>query len=111
MFKKIKDTLYKAFLGEKLFDFGTVIRDEGKKNSYTEISMSINSSKGERFVNLGIKEKNGGSTNFTWSRIQNIQGIRELRETCEKIEILLQSDLSDDELQALENQFPLNEKT
>ena len=111
MFKKIKESLYRTFLGDKLFDFGTVIRDERKKNSYTEISMSINSSKGERFVNLGLKQKNGGRTNFSWSRIQNVEGIRELKETCERIEILFTSDLSDEDIIALENNYPLDPKT
>ena len=111
MFKKIKESLYRTFLGDKLFDFGTVIRDERKKNSYTEISMSINSSKGERFVNLGLKQKNGGRTNFSWSRIQNVEGIRELKETCERIEILFTSDLSDEDIKALENNYPLDPKT
>jgi len=111
MFKKFKDTLYKTFFGDKLFDFGTVVRDERKKNSYTEISMSINSSGGERFVNFGLKQKSGGSTNFSWSRIKDVSEIQKLKKTCEQIEVLLCSDLSDEDLKALEDTFPEDQTT
>ena len=109
MFKKIAESIASAFLGKELFDLGVIAKDEEKKNSYTEISMSLNSAKGKQFINLGIKQKNGGRTNYSWSRIHNVESLRTLRDACDKMEILLASDFSDEEIVALESQF-LEEK-
>jgi len=106
MFKKIMDRLYRVFLGEKLFDLGVIMRDQRGRNAFTEVSMSINRSGDDRYVNCKIRQKTGSSTKVNFIRLNDASSLRALREGCDKLDILLSSDLSDEELKALENQFP-----
>ena len=101
MFNKIKDTLSQALHRNKLYDFGIVVRDERTLNSFTEISMSVHTAKGKRFVSLGIRVKNAGSSIYSRSKIQDIESIRKRKNACERAETLLSDSMTDEDIKAL----------
>lgn len=108
MFEKVKKFLYKALgNGEKLFDFGHVIGAEGGKRNYTRISMSLNVKGGKRFVCLSFKRKGGGNTKYSWSHIPDARALAHLRDACDQVQKLLESGLSDDEIKALDDRYPV----